>query len=94
MLFRITGVDARGRKREVSIVASSEADALQKASEVGITAPAAVALPPLAPVAAWSTGRSGYARGFLVGCLAGLLFAVGAIALLVLVVGGGGWGKE
>lgn len=37
MLFKISGIDEQGRRREISIDAATEADAQQRAAEIGIT---------------------------------------------------------
>ena len=48
MLFNLKGVDAEGRKREISIDAVSEDDAHRRASEMGITATACFSLADIA----------------------------------------------
>ena len=45
MLFKIRGTDGQGRKREISIDAPSEAEAVRRVKEMGITVGAAEALP-------------------------------------------------
>lgn len=60
MLFKIHGLDARGKKREISIDASDEEEARQRAHEMGIVTMEIMPLAPRSP-SARPGGRTGTA---------------------------------
>src|SRR5689334_4468748 len=97
MLFRIRGVDDRGRKREIAIDARSEEEARRRVAEMGVTISGAEGFPEQAPVSpseVYPAIRT-YARILrILGCVTIVFavvaaFTVSAIPGGSLVVGGG-----
>jgi hypothetical protein len=88
MLFRIKGIDAQGRKREISVDAATEAEALRRASTMGVTVTGAENLSNKAPASRDRALASSYPAittyatlGRIVGFLTILFAVVAAIAL-------------
>lgn len=74
-MFRVVGRDARGQRQEVSVVASTEAEARTLAQGAGLVAIDSVSIPPPA-----SPSRLPRLSGFTIGCL-GSLACLGFVVL-------------